>query len=61
MDIFELSYIGFPRGLMRYIESFMVWCKDCKDTGFIKKIEWSEVDGRDMDWENIIRCYCQLN
>ena len=34
-------------------------CEQCEDSGFITKIEWAEVDGRDMDYEKTIKCDCQ--
>ncbi len=41
------------------------WCADsfdcdqCEDSGFITKIEWAEIDGKDMDYEKTIECDCQ--
>lgn len=51
INIFELSYAGSPSSVRRYIESFMVKCEDCQDTGFITRAIFTEIDGRDFDYE----------
>ena len=36
-------------------------CEICQDNGFIIKTEWTEVDGKDMDYERKIKCECQYD
>ncbi len=56
MNIFELSFVGSPGGLMRYIRSFLPNCEICEDRGFIQKTEWS---GTDDSYDVEVKCQCQ--
>ena len=33
-------------------------CPLCNDTGYISKTEWTEIDGKDIDYEVIVKCEC---
>ena len=55
-NVFELSYVGSPSGLMKYIRSNMPNCEWCKDKGYITKTEWTDTD---TDYEVEVRCVCQ--
>ena len=57
-NIFELSFAGSPSELMNYIKSFIPNCEICKDKGYVTKTEWSDENGRDMDYEIEVRCIC---
>lgn len=57
-NIFETSFVGSPQGLMNYIRSLIPNCSYCNDTGIITRTEWSDEDGRDMDYEVTKRCSC---
>ena len=60
-NIFETSYVGQASGLMKYIRSLMPNCELCQDKGFIEKTEWSDEDGRDMDYQVTKRCECSYD
>ena len=54
----NLSYVGSPSGLMNYIKSFIPSCSICKDKGYTTRTEWSDENGRDIDYDIEARCVC---
>jgi hypothetical protein len=54
-NVFELSYVGSPSGLMSYIRSNIPNCEICNDKGFYEKTEWS---GTDDSYDVAVRCQC---
>ena len=56
-NVFELSYVGSPKGLMDYIKSKIPFCNICNDTGEVEIMG----DGDNFEWDvvEIKRCSCQ--
>ena len=55
-NVFEISYVGTPSEIMRYIRSFIPNCEICNDTGFYEATEWS---GTDDSYDITKKCICQ--